>query len=178
VAATHGTAASNPTLCVSCHSAPRTVKSAAGAVTFRDTGHRFWATPCVDASGRPTSASGCDDDGRDYRSCTGAGCHGTPAIARAARARAEARVDALITELSALLAKVPAAEFSSSDGRISAGEGARYNRELALKDGIVVHNPFLIEKLLIASIQELKQVYGLRQVTGVSLEPALTAAGS
>ena len=177
VPATHGTASSNPDLCTSCHTSPRTVESA-GAVTFRDTGHRFWATPCVDASGRPTAASGCDEDERDYRSCTGAGCHGTGDIARAAKVRAEARAADLITELGALLAKVPASEFSSTDGRTSTGEGARYNRELALMTGAVLHNPFLIEQLLIASIEELKQVYGLRQVTGVSLEPALTAAGS
>ncbi len=176
VSATHGTAASNSTLCVSCHSAPRTVEGADRAVTFRDTGHRFWATPCVDASGRPISASGCDDDERDYRSCTGAGCHGSQDIARAARARAEDRVGDLIAELSVLLAEVPASEFSSMDGRTSVGEGARYNRELALMDGAVVHNPFLIEKLLIATIEELQEVYGLRQVTGVSLEPALTGA--
>jgi hypothetical protein len=132
----------------------------------------------VDASGRPISASSCDDDERDYRSCTGAGCHGAPAIVRAAWARAEERVDDLAEELGALLAEVPVSEFSSADGRTSAGEGARYNRELALSEGAVVHNPFLIEKLLIASIEELTRVYGLRQVTGVSLEPALSGAGN
>jgi predicted CXXCH cytochrome family protein len=178
VAATHGIVASNPGLCVTCHSAPRTVKDAAGTVTFRDTGHRFWATPCVDASGRPISASDCADSQRDYRSCTGAGCHGSQDVARAAVARADARTAELLAELAALLAKVPAAEFSNLDGRTSAGEGARYNRELALMEGATLHNPYLIEKLLIASINELKRVYGIQRSSDVSLEPVLGVAGN
>jgi predicted CXXCH cytochrome family protein len=178
VAATHGIVASNAGLCVTCHAATREVKDAAGAITFRDTGHRFWATPCVDASGKPLSASGCADSQRDYRSCTGAGCHGTQDVARSAVARANARTDALLAELAALLAKVPASEFSSVDGRTSAGEGSRYNRELALTKGATLHNPFLIEKLLLASIAELKRVYGIQGSSGVSLEPVLGKAGN
>jgi len=171
IAATHGVTASNPGMCVSCHSAARTVTDATGKVVFRDTGHRFWATPCVDASGRPTSAAECQESQKDYRSCTGAGCHGTADIAKAATARSKARTLELATELGALLAKVPAAEFSSLDGRTSSAEGARYNRELALMEGAAVHNPFLIERLLLASIEELKQTYGLQRVSDVSLEP-------
>jgi hypothetical protein len=178
VAATHGIVASNAGLCVTCHAASREVKDAAGAVTFRDTGHRFWATPCVDASGKPLSASGCADSQRDYRSCTGSGCHGTQDVARSAVARANARTDALLAELAGLLAKVPASEFSSVDGRTSAGEGSRYNRELALMNGATLHNPFLIEKLLLASIAELKRVYGIQGSSDVSLEPVLGKAGN
>ncbi|NJD19818.1 MAG: hypothetical protein FIA95_11125 [Gemmatimonadetes bacterium] len=177
IAATHGIAASNPDLCVTCHGASWETKDASGNITFRNTGHRFWATPCVDAGGKPTSSSGCAESQRDYRSCTGAGCHGSQDIARAAVARANTRTTQLLTELVALLAKVPAAEFSSLDGRTSAGEGARYNRELALMDGAAIHNPFLIERLLIASISELKRVYGLQGSSGLSLDPVLGVAG-
>jgi predicted CXXCH cytochrome family protein len=178
IAATHGIPTSNPGLCVTCHSAPREVKDAAGAITFRDTGHRFWATPCVDASGKPVSAEGCADTQRDYRSCTGSGCHGTQDIARAAVARADARTAQLVAELAALLAKVPASEFTNLDGRTSAGEGARYNRELALMDGATLHNPFLVERLLLASISELKRVYGIQGSSDLSLEPVLGVPGN
>lgn len=175
VPATHGAVASNPGLCVTCHSSARTVKDAAGKVVFRDTGHRFWATPCVDASGRPTSADGCAESQRDYTSCTGSGCHGSPEIARAATARAYTRTNELAAEVAALLARVPNGEFNSFDGRTSVAEGARYNRELALMEGEPVHNPFLIERLLLESIAELKRAYGLQSASGVSLEPILLA---
>ena len=178
VQATHGIPQANPDLCTSCHSSPRTENDAAGNLVFRDTGHRFAATPCVNAAGRPTGQTDCADTQRDYRTCTGSGCHGNQEIARSARSRAEARTTQLLTELAALLAKVPAKEFDASDGRTSAGEGARYNRELALMEGAALHNPFLIEKLLIASISELKKVYGLAQATDVSLEPMLNIAGN
>jgi predicted CXXCH cytochrome family protein len=178
VAATHGIAASNPSLCVTCHSYSREVKDASGKVTFRDTGHRFWATPCVDATGRPTSASGCADAQRDYRSCTGAGCHGSQDVVRSSVARANTRTAELVASLALVLAKVPSSEFNGSDGRTSAGEGARYNRELALMEGAAVHNPFLIEKLLIASINELTRVYGVRPASDLSLTPVLGTAGN
>lgn len=176
VAATHGVTASNPGLCVTCHSSPRTDTDASGSLVFRDTGHRFWATPCVDAAGRPTAAEGCPESQRDYRSCTGAGCHGTQDIARAATARAKARAADLAAEVAALLAQVPNSEFNSFDQRTSTAEGARYNRELSLMEGEVVHNAFLIERLLLESIAELKRVYGLRSVSGVSLEPVLVGS--
>lgn len=178
VAATHGIPGSNPRLCVTCHRAVHETKDASGNVTYRDTGHRFWATPCVDAAGHPTSASGCADSQRDYASCTGAGCHGTPEVTRAAVARADARTDELLASLASMLAKVPAGEFSTLDGKTTAGEGARYNRELALMDGSVVHNPFLIEKLLIASINELTRVYGIRPASDLSLSPMFGTAGN
>jgi predicted CXXCH cytochrome family protein len=178
IAVTHGIVASNPDLCVTCHGRTREVKDASGTVTFRDTGHRFWATPCVDASGRPTSASDCADSQRDYGSCTGAGCHGTQAVARAAALRAETRTAELLTSLATMLSKVPSSEFSTLDGKTSAGEGARYNRELALMDGAAIHNPFLIEQLLIASINELTRVYGIRPASDVSLAPLFGSAGN
>lgn len=178
VPATHGSVASNPTLCASCHAAGRTVTDAEGAVVYRDTGHRFWATPCVDAQGRPTAASGCAEEERDFQGCTGAGCHGSPTIARAAKVRADGRTTELAAELGALLARVPASEFNSGDGRTSVAEGARYNRELALMPGTSVHNPFLTEQLLLASIAEVRRVYGLAQATSVSLEPAFALTGN
>ena len=178
IAATHGIPASNADLCVTCHGQSREVKDASGNVTFRDTGHRFWATPCVDAAGKPVSAAGCAESQRDYRSCTGAGCHGNQDVVRAAVARANARTAELGTALAAMLAKVPASEFSSFDGRTSAGEGARYNRELALMGGAAIHNPFLIERLLVESINELKRVYGIPSSSAVSLEPVLGLAGN
>jgi len=82
-------------------------------------------------------------------------------VARAAVARADARTTQLLTELTTLLAKVPA-RSSARGWADQRGRRARYNRELALMDGATLHNPFLIEKLLLASISELKRVYGSR----------------
>jgi hypothetical protein len=43
---------------------------------------------------------------------------------------------------------------------------------LASATGAAVHNPFLIEALLLASITEVERVYGLTTSSSVSLSPA------
>ena len=59
---------------------------------------------------------------------------------------------------------IPPAELVSTDGRVSPAEGARFNvRMLRVVDGgdgsSGVHNPFLAEALLRATIDELKATY-------------------
>lgn len=171
VVATHGTTTGNPGLCTTCHMKPFDLKDASGAVTYASTGHTFEATPCLDAAGKPLGIEDCADTQRSYLSCTGAGCHGNQDVARAAVASVNARVGRLVAELGALIARVPRSEFSNSDGRISVGEGADFNRMLALSDGEPVHNPFLVEQLLLASIDEVARVYGLTVSPDVSLTP-------
>lgn len=170
ILATHGTPEANPGLCAGCHVGSFTVGDAANP-TYASKGHTFEAIPCLDASGKPVAGGDCADAERSFRSCTGAGCHGTQAVARSALAAVRARNARLIADLSTLLGKVPRSEFVN-DPTITVGEGAAFNRELALMDGSAAHNPFLVEQLLIASIEEVARVYGLPLPSDLSLTPA------
>ena len=168
--ATHGTPEGNPNLCATCHVKSFTVNDAAGKTTYWSRGHTFEAIPCLDAAGRPV-VTDCADAQRSFKSCTGAGCHGNEGVARAVMASSRIRTDRLVAELKTLLDKVPASEFDARNPTITVAEGAAFNRELALKDGAPVHNPYLIEQLLLASITELSRVYGLALSSDISLDP-------
>lgn len=172
LAVTHGAPEANPGMCASCHMQAFTVTDGSGGFVYKSTGHSFQATPCLDAAGKPALGADCADTQRSFKGCTAAGCHGSEDVARSAMATAKVRTDRLNEELRLLLNQVPASEFTALDNRVSAGEGARFNRELALESGAAIHNPFLIERLLITTIEELQRVYGLSLATGVSLEPA------
>jgi predicted CXXCH cytochrome family protein len=167
--ATHGSG-SNPGLCVTCHMSSYTITDAPGGA-FRSTGHTFEALPCVDEAGVPSGAHDCGMEARSFRSCTG--CHLGETGARTALAVAELRLQRLAGEIEALLPHIPSTEFSTTDGRISTGEGARFNMQLARKGGSAVHNPFLMEALLIASIQQIELEYGLPPATSLSLDAEL-----
>ena len=57
-------------------------------------------------------------------------------------------------------------------------EGAKFNSEpRQAMAGAPVHNPFLIENLLIASINEMKTTYGLTAQTNVEPHADVQAAG-
>jgi predicted CXXCH cytochrome family protein len=172
IVATHGSEA-NPKLCASCHVQSFEVTDAeTGAFVFQSTGHLFQATPCIDADGLPT-AGPCADADKTYRGCVAAGCHGSPAVARSLEGVAELRIAGLVAELQGLLALVPASEFDEGDGRYTVAEGSRFNQQLAQAGGAAVHNPFLIEALLIGSINDTRATYALPLLTDVSLERSL-----
>jgi predicted CXXCH cytochrome family protein len=150
IVGTHGSEA-NPRLCAGCHIYKFEVTDRqTGAFVVASTGHRFEATPCLNAQGGPT---GADD------------CH-TPA---------ELRLAALATQLEAQLAKVPATEFNANDNRYSTAEGARFNAQLARMNGTEVHNPFLAEALLLGSIVQVQKDYGVTPSTALDLAPRLKA---
>jgi hypothetical protein len=67
------------------------------------------------------------------------------------------------------LRQVPATEFNANDGRYSTAEGAKFNHGLAVFPGSAVHNPFLVEALLLASIQQVQTDYGVAPAPGISL---------
>jgi hypothetical protein len=157
---THGSEA-NPRLCAGCHVQQYTVTDAAtGAFQIATTGHLFEAIPCLDAQGRPTRLD-CALTERSFRSCTQSGCHGSENAARSPLVTVRLRTENLNAQLKSALAKVPASETNPNDSRYSTAEGARFNSQLADRPGSVVHNPFLLEALLIATIQQLQRDYGV-----------------
>lgn len=177
VVGTHGTVEGNPNLCATCHMKSFQVTDGSGAITYWSRGHTFEAIPCIDAAGKPYRGT-CDETDRSFASCTGSGCHGTEDVARSAMMATRDRIDRLSEELKGLLDQVPAAAFNANDPTITAAEGAAFNRELAVRDGAPIHNPFLIEQLLLASIQELSRVYGVTLSADVSLTPTLHLPGN
>lgn len=159
---THGSDA-NPGTCATCHMTPL-----AGA------GHTFLAIPCTDTTGVPTADQSCGVQQRDFSACTASGCHGSTDVARSLLTNAESRINDLATELNALIVQIPASEFDDgSDGTYTTGEGARFNYQLSQSPGAVVHNPFLIEALLTASIKQVEHDYNLAPVSGVTLKNIL-----
>lgn len=159
IVATHGTER-NPRLCAGCHVVEREIKDAAGRTTAHSTGHLFQAIPCLDAQGAPVKTT-CTLEQRSFKACTASGCHGTETAARSALSVARTRLATLSAALSALVAKVPATEFNTADGKVSTAEGAKFNAELALQGGSAIHNPFLVEALLTATIKQMQTQYGL-----------------
>lgn len=168
ITATHGTEA-NPRLCAGCHVNSFTVTDqVTGDFVFQATGHRFEATPCLDAQGVPTEGP-CDPAEETYQSCTSAGCHGSEDAARSAEIVVDLRIEGLVTELQGLIDMIPESEFDQNDSRYTVAEGSLFNLELAEAPGARVHNPFLIEALLIASIQQVRTSYSLPMLSDVSL---------
>jgi predicted CXXCH cytochrome family protein len=192
IMSTHGTER-NPRLCAGCHVNTFTVTDKlTGQFVVESVGHTFEATPCVNAQGVPIPGP-CAKTQMTYKTCTDAGCHGTEAVARSLHVRAEERILRLTDELNALLVRIQPnwkqcrgsgtcpGEFHGNDGRWTIAEGAAFNYELArrtsgaqdLRFGAAVHNPVLIEVLLISSIREVRRHYNLPAQTAISLEPAL-----
>jgi predicted CXXCH cytochrome family protein len=156
IVGTHGSEA-NPRMCAGCHMQP--VQVAAGQSTIATTSHMFEAIPCLDAQGQPTTGD-CAITQRTFRTCTD-GCHGSEAAARSALLVARQRIDNWNDQLKSQLARVPAAEFNPNDNRYSTAEGARFNSQLGDRFGSAAHNPFLMEALLIGSIQQVQRDYGI-----------------
>lgn len=159
--ASHGSQR-NPRLCATCHVERFTVRDTlTKAFQLEVVGHQFLATPCVNAAGIPTGREDCARTERRYQSCATTGCHVSAASARGLHSLAESRIDPLVVQLDGLLARIPATEFSNTDGRYTTAEGSRFNSQLAKRTGAEVHNPFLIEALLRASIEQIRRDYAL-----------------
>jgi predicted CXXCH cytochrome family protein len=172
IVATHGSA-SNPNLCATCHVARFAVNDPkTGNLTFQATGHKFVAIPCLDSNGIPTTGT-CDISQRTFAACTGSGCHGSQDVARSAMITVGQRITTLENTLSGMIAKVPKTEFSTTDTRFTTGEGAQFNLQLAQSAGSYVHNPFLIEALLTASIKQITLDYGIAPSNRVDLRNIL-----
>jgi predicted CXXCH cytochrome family protein len=173
IVTTHGSEA-NPRLCAGCHMQKiDAVDEATGTAIIPTTGHMFEAIPCLDANGQPTRTD-CALSQRTFRTCTTAGCHGSENAARSAMTTVRLRIDNLNNQLKSQLTRVPASETNPTDTRYTTAEGARFNSQLADRSGSVAHNPFLMEALLIASIQQIQTQYGVAP-GAIDLSAQLTA---
>lgn len=177
---THGSEA-NEELCATCHLSTFSLNDPeTGDFLFSATGHLFRPIPCVDAQGIPQPFEvACDFtvEARNFSGCTGAGCHGDAQAAASALSAATTRIGGLAEDLIAQLALVdPNLEdeggaIDPNDPIFTVAEGAFFNHALAEFGnpdyntfsvvGSSVHNPFLIESLLIASIQAVEDEYGI-----------------
>lgn len=184
IAGTHADASANPKQCVTCH-----MPTGTGT-----TGHLFRAIPCLDANGLPTAGGDCAISTRNFKACTGSGCHASETGARSAFSTAEVRLELLMEDLKVLLENttyVPCAQFATTAGA-TAARGARFNYLLASghaeqpvdvctdasgnplrslpapvpSEGAVAHNPLYIEQLLIQSIKAVKAAYYTVGITG------------
>jgi predicted CXXCH cytochrome family protein len=162
----YGTHASekNPELCAGCHLSTFAVTDkATGNFIMNSTGHLFKAIPCVDPNGQPTADQNCTYTTRSFKACTTSGCHGSEVAARSATSTLNTRLTVLTTEVNRLVALVPKTEFVNGDGKITPGEGARFNGTILAGDmSGGVHNPFLLEALLQSSIDYLKTYYSIQ----------------
>ena len=160
ILSTHGSSA-NPKLCATCHVRAFTVTDNTGT-EVRSVGHRFEATPCVDANGVPTGEEECPIAQQSFASCATSGCHGTEETARSAYLTAQADIGDLIGQIDVLLARPEVAPDNvQNDGRFTIADGVWFNNQLAKMTGSIVHNPFLMEQLLIASIDALRDEYNI-----------------
>ena len=74
------------------------------------------------------------------------------------------RFEELVQEVDCLIAELEAInpdEFNTSDGRFTLAEGAWFNARLGALPGTPIHNPFMAEQLLTASIAAFEEEYGV-----------------
>lgn len=197
----HATTA-NPKLCAGCHVAKFTVTDQlTGQFTFQATGHLMRSIPCLDANGKPTADKTCayTSTARSWQTCSASGCHANAAVAanifNTVRARMKFLADQLWIDTNAngsmqaaptdagLLPRVrqaSATQWSTTDNVITPAEGAEFNARMCGEFGQTtadnskgIHNPFLCEALLIATINYIRAFYNLP----ASLEEQAQLAG-
>ncbi len=180
----------NPKLCAGCHVTRLEVRDKiSNQFLFQATGHLMRPIPCLDANGQPTADKNCayNSTARSWKSCTAAGCHGSAAVAASVfntvRLRMKTLVDVLWIDSNGngsmqaaptdagylpTVRQMRPTEWSSTDNRISPAEGAEFNARMCGEYGQStadnskgIHNPFLCEALLIATIAEVRATYGL-----------------
>jgi predicted CXXCH cytochrome family protein len=178
--ATHGDPVANPRFCAGCHVNSFQSTDSNGVATF-STGHLFRPIPCL-VNGRPVSDNSCayDATSRTWQACTT--CHSSVTAVVSAftanRAVLKTLADALWVDTNhdgnvnagdtGLLAQVPANQYSTADGKITIAEGALFNVKMVGEDrydngdkSMGVHNPFLAQAILSASIDAVTDTYGL-----------------
>jgi hypothetical protein len=190
VATTHGSE-QNPRLCAGCHVNRLTGTDVVTGQPATSAGHLFLAIPCLDAGGLPDLVNHTcahDEPSRSWQSCTTSGCHGSATAAVSAFTLSSQRLDQLTKQIwddknaddvidaapvdggyLSDFATIPSTEYSTTDGRTTPAEGARFNVRMlrpgpreaggGVDGSSGVHNPFLAEALLRANIDELQATY-------------------
>ncbi len=180
---THGSER-NPKLCATCHVVRMTVTDKlTGKFVFQSTGHLFTAIPCLDAQGVPQPGDCTVSPAtRAFQGCTASGCHGSATAAYSALTATTARLKSYADQLEALLRKVDpnlagaGGEIDPTKPTFTVAEGALFNLLLArhgsthaesqyLYAAAATHNPFLMEALLLASINEVQRTYNVTATT-------------
>ncbi len=166
IVGTHGTPSRNPKLCATCHvSRFAASDKATGKFVFQSTGHRFIAAPCVDANGVSTTNQNCAITAKTFRSCVSSGCHASETVARTLYLTDSARIGDLIVRANNTIAKVkavnPKACTLTAGSPFTSCLGTTFNVSLASAPGGIIHNPFLVEQLLVASINQMVKDYGV-----------------
>jgi predicted CXXCH cytochrome family protein len=140
---------------------------------------------------------------RTFQTCTAAGCHASQGIARSATATVDLRMSALVAELDRTLQQInptwrtcravtvpgttpqrfgncPPFRGAPSPFNFAVGDpfntarGAAFNFDMALRRSAAIHNPMLVEALLITSIQQVRRDYQLTASSNVDLTPMFT----
>ncbi len=166
IVGTHGTER-NPKLCATCHVNELEFTDPLTGIQRTGAGHLFKPIPCLDANGAPTASEECELEERSFDSCATAGCHGTEDAARSAFTVATDRIARLTEELDNLLEQIPDSEFDRNDNIFTIAEGANFNAGLGAIRSSAIHNPFLTEALLVASIDAVEEEYGVMNSLGV-----------
>jgi hypothetical protein len=160
---THGSDR-NARLCAGCHVTSYDVTDpTTGAHVYTVTGHLFKAIPCLDPQGLPEvdDTCGMNTTERTFQTCTGTGCHGDEDIALTLMLDKQDDIADLVADVASLLSMVSPSEFSNADTVFTVAEGARFNQRLGEITSSAVHNPFMTEALLEASIDALVDTYML-----------------
>ncbi len=173
IVGTHGTVSANPNLCVTCHMTPKRINNASGALITNYTGHIFLGAPCLDANGVPTTSTSCNITQRDFNACAASGCHGSGAVAMSAMSAVITRLALLDSALSSQIVQIDPAQLKSTT--MNSAIGGKFNLLLAEKVGEEVHNPFLMETLLTASIKQIQLDYKIAPKISVDLTNILPA---
>jgi len=189
IVATHGNVAVNTRLCAGCHvNRYQVTDTASGNLIFNSTGHLFRPIPCLDPSGIPVADNSCayTTVARTFNACTASGCHSSTAAAQSAFAANRSVVATLADQIwidnlagpantigvpdagdQGLLSKIPSTEYNTTDNLITVAEGVLFDVRMVAEDrdgngdrSKGVHNPFLAQALLTASIQALNATYG------------------
>lgn len=186
ILATHGNAQVNQRLCAGCHVNRYQYTDTLTNTTVFSTGHLFKPIPCLDPSGRPIDDDSCNFDttARTWQACSASGCHSSQQAAVNAFTANRSVVALLADQIwidntltgtigspdagdQGLLALIPTTEYNTTDNFITVAEGVLFNVRLIGEDRYAngdrskgVHNPFLAQALLAASIQALNATYG------------------
>lgn len=179
---THGSE-NNPRLCATCHVVAYSAVDTLTQEEVFSVGHGFRAIPCIEG-GVPTGNEDCGltVEARKFDGCLGSGCHADATSARSILNSALVSILDRAQELEELLAQVDpngsaaGGEIDATNPTFTVAEGAYFNLHLAhhgtdlaptmtRADSLLAfapsttHNPFLIETLLIASIQAVEAEY-------------------